>query len=101
MPQIDFYVLTDSSTDAHLRYACRLAEQAVERGQRVFMRTTTSDDSKRIDDLLWTFGDRSFLPHEVATTASPSHEKVRVLIGTSPPAGFSDLVINLSVEALP
>src|SRR5215831_1159319 len=100
MPNIDFYVLSDSAPDAHLRHACRLAEQAVDRGQRVFIRTTTPDDSKRIDDLLWTFGDRSFLPHEIAAAASPSHERILVLIGSSAPNGFLDFVINLGAEAL-
>jgi DNA polymerase III subunit chi len=100
MPQVDFYVLSDAAPDAHLRHACRLAEQAVDQGQKVFMRTTHADDTKRIDDLLWTFGDRSFLPHEVATAASPSHPRIRVLIGSAPPADFRDLIVNLSADAL-
>jgi DNA polymerase-3 subunit chi len=101
MPTIDFYVLSDGAPDAHLRQACRLAEQAVDQGQRVFVRTSNADDAKRIDDLLWTFGDRSFLPHEIATPASPSHERVRVLIGGSPPKAFGDLLINLGTDAPP
>jgi DNA polymerase III subunit chi len=100
MPQVDFYVLSDSAPDAHLRHACRLAEQAADQGQKVFMRTTNADDVKRIDDLLWTFGDRSFLPHEIATPTSPSHPRIRVLIGGAPPSNFRDLVVNLSVDAL-
>src|SRR5882724_9175484 len=95
MPQTDFYVLSDSAPDAHLRHACRLAEQAVDQGYRVFIRATDANDAKRIDDLLWTFGDRSFLPHEFATPASPSHDRVRILIGATPPADFRDLVISL------
>jgi DNA polymerase-3 subunit chi len=98
MPTIDFYVISDTAPDAHLRHACRLAEQAVDSGQRVFIRATLAEDAKRIDDLLWTFGDRSFLPHEIATPASPSHPLVRILIGTEPPDHFRDLLINLSAD---
>jgi DNA polymerase III subunit chi len=98
MPTIDFYVISDAAPDAHLRHACRLAEQAVDVGQRVFIRATHADDAKRIDDLLWTFGDRSFLPHEMATPESPSHARVRILIGNEPPADFRDLLINLSAD---
>jgi DNA polymerase-3 subunit chi len=98
MPTIDFYVISDTAPDAHLRHACRLAEQAVDSGQRVFIRATLAEDAKRIDDLLWTFGDRSFLPHEIATPASPSHPLVRILIGTEPPDDFRDLLINLSAD---
>ncbi len=101
MPTVNFYVLTDSAPDAHLRHACRLAEQAVDNGQRVFVRIADADDAKRMDDLLWTFGDRSFLPHEIATPDSPSDARIRVLIGsTSPPAEFRDLLINLGSDAL-
>ena len=96
MPTIDFFVLSDPAPDAHLRYACRIAEEAVEQGRLVFVRVANESDTKRLDDLLWTFGDRSFLPHEIARAgAPPSHERIRVLIGSDPPAAFRDVVINL------
>src|SRR5215831_9314811 len=98
--QVDFYVLSDTMPDAHLRHACRLAEMAVDKGERVFFRTSTDEDAKPIDDLLWTFGDRSFLPHEMAAAGSPSHPRVRILIGAHPPENFRDLVINLGSDAL-
>lgn len=99
---ISFYVLTDGAPDAHLRLACRLAEQAVDQGQRVFLRVDSDDDAKRIDDLLWTFGDRSFLPHEILNPSdnAPSHERMRILIGNTAPVDFRDLLINLGSEAL-
>jgi DNA polymerase-3 subunit chi len=96
MPTIDFYVLSDAAPDAHLRHACRIAEQAADQGKRVFVRVANEGDIKRVDDLLWTYGDRSFLPHEVARAgASPSHERIHVLIGNEPPPAFRDVVINL------
>ena len=98
MPTIDFYVLSDAAPDAHLRHACRLAEQAVDQGQRVFVRVD-GDDTRRMDDLLWTFGDRAFLPHEIATSQSPSHPKMHILIGQHAPASHRDLLINLAAGA--
>jgi DNA polymerase-3 subunit chi len=98
MPRVEFFVLSDAAPDAHLRQACRLAEQAVDEGHRVFMRATQADDAKRIDDLLWTFGDRSFLPHELAGPNSPSHPQIRILIGAAPPTDFRDVLINLSAD---
>jgi DNA polymerase III subunit chi len=100
MPAIDFHILSDPAPDAHLRFACRLAEQAVDQGQRVFLRVESDDAARRVDDLLWTFGDRSFLPHEIATPASPSHPLMRILIGDgTPPQQFRDLLINLGSVA--
>jgi DNA polymerase III subunit chi len=98
MTQVDFYIVNDTAPDAHLRQACRLAEAAVDTGQRVFMRVQDDAQARRIDDLLWTFGDQSFLPHEIAE--SPSHERVRVLIGSHIPKGFADLLINIGHDAV-
>jgi DNA polymerase-3 subunit chi len=99
---VSFYVLSDGTPDAHWRQACRLAEQAVDQGQRVFVRVDSNDDAKRMDDLLWTFGDRSFLPHEILAPQAnaPSHPGMRVLIGHNAPTDFRDLVINLGSDAL-
>lgn len=98
MPAVTFHVLSDTAPDAHLRLSCRLAEQAVDEGKRVFIRTASGDETRRLDDLLWTFGDRSFLPHEIAS--APSHERVRILLGEhEPPAGAGDLMINFAASA--
>jgi DNA polymerase-3 subunit chi len=96
MPKIDFYILQDSAPDARLRFACRLAEKAADQGLKVFV-CTPSDEMGRLDDLLWTYSDRSFLPHEIATATSPSHPRIAVLIGSdAPPPSHAGLLINLS-----
>jgi len=101
MPKIDFYILSDPAPDAALRYACRLADKAVEQGHRVFVRAASADEAQRLDDLLWTFGDRAFLPHEIASAAAPSHPLVRVLVGCEiPPTTFRDVLINLGTDAV-
>jgi len=99
MPRVDFYVLGDAGAQAQHRQACKLAEEAVDAGASVYIRTGSAAESQSIDDLLWTFSDRAFLPHEVATAGSPSHAKIAALIGTGPaPAGFRSLLINTSDE---
>ena len=101
MSRVDFYVLSEESPDARLRYACRLAEQAVEQGQRVYLQTSNSSDAQRLDELLWTFNDRSFLPHEIYSGSAASHPLVMILLGDSPaPASHRQLVVNLT-EAVP
>jgi DNA polymerase-3 subunit chi len=101
MPQIDFYVLSQAEPDARARQACRIAEQAAEQGQRVYMQTASANDTQRLDELLWMYHDRSFLPHEVVGPGTPSHEKIKVLIGhEGVPAHHRELVINLT-EAVP
>ena len=63
-PRIDFYVVRDGSADAHFRCACRIVEKAYEQGMRAHIYTQDEADTQRMDDLLWTFRDGSFIPHE-------------------------------------
>jgi DNA polymerase-3 subunit chi len=99
--RVDFYVLSEADEAAQLRFACRLVEKAVEQGSRVHVRTASSLQSQRVDDLLWMFSDRSFLPHEVTTGAAVSHSRVMVVIGeAAAPASHRQLLINLT-DAVP
>lgn len=101
MPRVDFYVLAEGAPDARLKYACRLAEEAVSQGRRLYLQTANASDTRRVDDLLWTYSDGSFLPHEIFSGAEASHARVMVLLGESPaPQSHRNLLINLT-ETLP
>jgi DNA polymerase-3 subunit chi len=98
MSRVDFYVLSAEAPDARLRYACRLAERAVEQGCHVYIQT---QDVQRVDDMLWTFSDGSFLPHEIYRGQDASHARVMVMVGPDVgPASHRALLINL-VDAMP
>ena len=97
MTQIDFYVLDPGMNGNRYTLACRIAEKAWQQGHRVLINTTSVDDAKHMDRLLWTFREQSFLPHgalgEVDAALNP------VLIGVAPQAGDEhDVLINLAVE---
>jgi DNA polymerase-3 subunit chi len=95
--RVDFYVLSDEGSDARLRCACRLAEKAVDHGHRVYVQTASLAEAQRLDELLWTFNDRSFLAHELASETGPGHPKVMVLLGDGEaPPSHRQLLINLT-----
>ena len=97
MSRVDFYVLSEEAVDARLRFACRLAEKAVDHGQRVYVQTGSHAEALRLDELLWTFSDGSFLAHEVANGSPASHERVMVMLGDADaPATHRQLLINLT-----
>jgi DNA polymerase-3 subunit chi len=97
MSRVEFYVLAEDAPDARLRFACRLAEEAVERGERVYLQTAGAAEAQRLDDLLWTFNDRSFLPHEIFSGEPVSHDRVMIMLGQEPaPATHRRLLINLT-----
>ena len=64
VPRVDFYVLASTDPTARLRYACRLVEKAWLHDHRVRVQLDPGGDGPAFDDLLWTFADRSFVPHE-------------------------------------
>lgn len=63
MTRIDFYVLKDAAAAARDRFACRLVEKAWRLKHSVYLHAASNSDARRLDGLLWTFDDRSFLPH--------------------------------------
>jgi DNA polymerase-3 subunit chi len=94
MPRVDFYVLEEADADSRLRLACRLAEKAFSPDQRVFVLAASANEARQLDELLWTFRDRSFVPH--ALVDAPDAHLMPVLIGTDAAAVASaDVLINL------
>ncbi|MET0984011.1 MAG: DNA polymerase III subunit chi [Steroidobacteraceae bacterium] len=98
MPRVDFYLLSETGDVARWRCACRLAEKAADMGHRVLIRTASSGESTKLDELLWTFSEKVFLPHEVAT--QPSHPLVKVVINDQLADAPFDVVINVSTQSL-
>jgi DNA polymerase-3 subunit chi len=97
MPRVDFYVLSEDAPDARLKCACRLIEKATDLDHRVYVLTNSLDLSRRLDDLLWTYSDRTFLPHDVWTGDEPPDALSKILIGEHPaPEAYRELLVNLA-----
>ena len=61
---VSFHTLAEAGGSARLRQACMLTEQAFLAGERVLVWLDGAEEMARFDDLLWSFGERSFVPHE-------------------------------------
>ena len=99
VPRIDFYVLPDQKENGRALLACRLADKAYGLGHTVYLFTASEARAAALDDLLWTFRQDSFVPHEryplVGEEGSP------VLVGTAAPVMVeAQVLINLA-DALP
>jgi DNA polymerase-3 subunit chi len=96
--RVDFYVLEESSAAGRLKLACRLAEKAYLAAQTALVWHTDLQELKAFDDMLWTFMDGSFVPHEMLNPgASSSETPVLLSAGTAPPATV-DIIINLAPD---
>lgn len=100
MTKIDFYILPGDSEDARLATACRIADKAVQRDRHVFICPASPSEAKKLDDLLWTFSQGSFVPHALVSETSDAApvEPVQIGDGAGPLGERWDLLINLSSE---
>jgi len=97
--RVDFYVLASASEEGRLRVACRLCEKAYLAAQRVAVLVPDPAALRRLDELLWTFTDGSFVPHEIEDGATrPSADCPVVLVAGGAPAGQVEVLVNLGSE---
>jgi DNA polymerase-3 subunit chi len=96
--QVDFYILPNDSSEERLRLACRIADKALQQGQQVLINTASPAESAKLDDLLWTFSQGSFIPHRVIETATGAKSIEPVLISCGIVADNQDagVLINLA-----
>jgi DNA polymerase-3 subunit chi len=93
--RVDFYVLAGEDARVRLKYACRITEQAALAGARVFVWTDDAAELERFDELLWTFADRSFVPHEIFSDVRQWNDTPVLLGGGALPPQPYDLLLNL------
>lgn len=100
MTQVDFYILASDSDDARLRLACRIVDKATEADQHVFINATSDVEAQKLDELLWTFSQGSFIPHKIVHDGIETAPIEPVVIGLNrgPLGERWDLLINLAAE---
>jgi DNA polymerase-3 subunit chi len=100
--RVSFYVLNGAEPPSRLGFACRLVEKAYKLQNRIHAHAADGKMATALDDLLWTFRQGSFVPHELL--ADGGREPLApVTIGfaeSGPVSGLppADLLINLAPE---
>ena len=101
MERADFYVLEGSDSRLRWRFACQEIEKAFLAEERVLVWLDNDADVAAFDDLLWTFADRSFVPHEPVGADSAWEETPVLLSAGREPATAPQVIVNLSTAAPP
>lgn len=97
MTRVDFYILQQDGPEARAKFACRLAEKAWQQGHSVYIHANDEQQARHLDDLLWSFSDGSFLPHQLMAEAEAAEGARQVYIGWGEPAETQhDVLINLA-----
>jgi DNA polymerase III subunit chi len=95
--RVDFYVLASTAPEQRYRLACRLAARSYRENARVIIWCGSDSEARACDELLWTFDDRTFVPHRISHDAqladrgTPVHVTV-ALEGVD----HADLLVNLA-----
>jgi DNA polymerase-3 subunit chi len=82
--EIGFYHLTRSSIGEALP---RLLERAVAAGHRILVRAASEAEVERLNSLLWTYGEASFLPHGSAEDGWSAEQPVYLTADDEVPNG--------------
>ena len=93
--KVDFYILDAETRQSAWHAACSLIEKAYTDAQQVYVHTSSKEDAERMDALLWTYRDDSFLPHLL--THQVENNPPPILIGhENAPESNKQLLINLT-----
>lgn len=95
MPRIDFYILNTGDFSTRLQFACRLAEKAYKNRHRLYIHTEHERDAHQLDELLWTYRDDSFLPHNLYGEGPEPAPPIQIGFGIVPEKQ-RDILMNLS-----
>ncbi|KTD65061.1 DNA polymerase III subunit chi [Legionella shakespearei] len=98
--RVDFYLLASNEADVRGLVACRLLEKAYYKGHRIFVFCTDQHQAEYIDELLWTFRDDSFVPHNLQGEGPEPPPPIQIGYDKEP-RGFNDILLNFSATIPP
>jgi DNA polymerase-3 subunit chi len=95
MPKIDFYIIQESGPKNRFDFTCRLIEKAYKNRHRIYIHTENQADAHTLDELLWTYRDDSFLPHNLVGEGPEPSPPIQIGYQLKPQSQ-RDILINLS-----
>jgi DNA polymerase-3 subunit chi len=93
--RVDFYVLKTATARQRWAFTCRLTEKAYLKDLKIVIVSDTLADAQALDELLWTFNERSFIPHKLCLDAQSVDPATSVHLTLDTPIS-ADLLVNLT-----
>jgi DNA polymerase-3 subunit chi len=94
--RVDFYVLKSAAARQRWAFVCRLTEKAYLKDLKIVIVSDTLADAQALDELLWTFNDRSFIPHKVCLDEQSVDPATAVHLTVETALPTADLLVNLA-----
>ena len=101
MQRVEFFVLEGCNERERSKRACQEIETAFQAEERVLVWFDTEADLSAFDELLWTFADRSFVPHEPLHADSTWDDTPVLLSARNSPPAAPTVIVNLSAAVPP
>jgi len=93
--RVDFYLLSDTADQAPWLVACRLLEKAYQANHSVYVFCNNQQETEYLDELLWTFKEDSFIPHNIQGEGPEPPPSIQ--LGYKPAlASFKDILLNMT-----
>jgi len=98
MTRIDFYIIKDGNSKDEQSVACLLTDKASRQNYKILIVGESDNQLKTLNEMLWTFRDTSFLPHQIlAAEADNVNPLLNIALATdSTRFPKANLLINLS-----
>lgn len=96
MPKIDFYILMEGDAKTTLQFTCRLIEKAYRNQHRIYIHAENQSMAHQLDELLWTYREDSFLPHNLYGEGPEPAPPIQIGFDVTPDKQ-RDILINLSM----
>lgn len=93
--QIDFYLLSDSDP---MPFSCRLIEKIYHKKRHIYVHTSNQAAAHRLDDLLWTYKDISFIPHNLYGEGPEPPPPIQIGFGLEPQQQRYDILLNFAPD---
>lgn len=93
MMQVDFYLLDTPEEPRRNTFICKLVEKIYRQNHTLYIHCKDRAEAHHLDELLWTFSDTSFIPHNIAGEGPTNPPPIQLgFEGTPKPR---EILINL------
>jgi len=95
--RVDFYILKSTNPKERRMVACRVTEKAYLQDHRVLILNDDMAEARALDDLLWTFNERAFVPHQICVERGAADLETPVhLVLDLDAAPEADVLVNMT-----
>lgn len=102
MPRADFYLIDKPRFRQNpLLLVCELARKACDAGIPTLVLARSAAQAEALDDLLWSFDENAFIPHQIAGLDEDEEEAAVLIVPPATEAAARPMVINLRDAVAP